>query len=134
MYHCWAVGVIKYTLLFELCDEICIFFFNCCVEQGMLYAAKAVLHDAASVVNDALTSHADYSLVLCGHSLGGGAALLATILLASGMQSLPIALNDAQRRRLRCYAYGAPPVFGPLSELVLCMKLLFVRVCFFYLC
>lgn len=73
----------------------------------MLLAAKALLRDAAAVLTRALATQPDYALVLCGHSLGGGAALLASILLLSDIGSLPIALTAAQRARLRCYACGA---------------------------
>lgn len=51
----------------------------------------------------------DYNLVLTGHSMGAGVACLITILLH---HERPPALRD---RTIRCHAFAAPPVFGPLS-------------------
>jgi hypothetical protein len=96
--------------------------------QGSVMATKHFLRDVAGSVTTALEKHADYSLVFVGHSLGGAVALLATIMLLSDMPSLPFALTDEQRRKLRCYAFGPPPVFSPISDLDEYREQIFVAV------
>lgn len=42
--------------------------------KGMVYAAKSISKMTGKIITDELRSKADYSLVIVGHSLGGGVA------------------------------------------------------------
>lgn len=42
--------------------------------KGMVYAAKSISKMTRKIVTDELRSKSDYSLVIVGHSLGGGVA------------------------------------------------------------
>jgi hypothetical protein len=66
--------------------------------RGMFEAAKAVYHDAASTIANELAQYPEYSLVLTGHSLGGGCAALLGKLL------------EYQYPTLKVYLFGAPCV------------------------
>lgn len=71
-----------------------------CGHHGMLEAARAVQNDSEAVIAKELEDNPEYSLVLVGHSLGGGcAALLGTLLERSYPES-----------RIQVYLYGAPCV------------------------
>mmetsp|Transcript_15968 Transcript_15968/g.43965 ORF Transcript_15968/g.43965 Transcript_15968/m.43965 type:complete len:648 (-) Transcript_15968:758-2701(-) len=68
--------------------------------HGMLEAAKWLLNTTQKVVEDELQKNPDYSLVICGHSMGGGvAALLGTM----WRRQFPVSV----------YVYG-PPCIAPL--------------------
>jgi Lipase (class 3) len=66
--------------------------------RGMLEAAKAVLGDAEPCIVKELYENPNYSLVLVGHSLGGGCAALLGKLLENRYPTL------------RVYLFGAPCV------------------------
>eukprot|EP00668_Euglena_longa_P004091 GGOE01004795.1.p1 GENE.GGOE01004795.1~~GGOE01004795.1.p1 ORF type:complete len:422 (+),score=104.88 GGOE01004795.1:25-1266(+) len=72
------------------------------VHQGMLLSASNLLASVREPVLQALADHPDYDLVVTGHSLGGGSAILLTLL----MRASP----DALLRRATCVAFGPPPV------------------------
>ena len=79
---------------------------------GMLKAAQRLLAALRPTLVSALLQHPSFSLLFCGHSLGGGlAALLATLL----GPSLEVANPDGSQARrvpVRAYAYGAPAVLS----------------------
>jgi hypothetical protein len=66
--------------------------------RGMLEAAKAVYSDAEAVVSHELLCNPEYSLVLTGHSLGGGCAALLGKLFENRYPTLKV------------YLFGAPCV------------------------
>lgn len=70
--------------------------------HGMLQAARGVATETAASIDDELALNPDYSLVLVGHSLGGGvAAVLGT-------------LWESKYPDLVVYGYGSPCV-GPVD-------------------
>ncbi|CAE7476289.1 DAGLA [Symbiodinium pilosum] len=75
--------------------------------KAMLASARAVLERTRPALNEALRENPGYSLVVTGHSLGAGTAILCTVLLS-------VAQLDS-RPRLTCFAFAPPPVVGPLS-------------------
>jgi Lipase (class 3) len=65
---------------------------------GMVQAAQAVQQDCQAILAREMQRHPDYTLVLVGHSLGGGcAAILGTLL-------------ERDHANLRVYCYGPPGV------------------------
>ncbi|CAE7455538.1 Dagla [Symbiodinium sp. CCMP2456] len=76
--------------------------------KAMLASARAVLERTRSALNEALKENSGYSLVITGHSLGAGTAILCTILLSvSPLDSRPA---------MKCFAFAPPPVVGPLNS------------------
>ena len=78
--------------------------------RGILGGARKILHESKNVLQTALSLFPNYNLVICGHSLGGGAAELITLELLYGEE------NEHNRfarngTKITCYAFGAPPVF-----------------------
>ena len=79
----------------------------------MVTMAERVWQVAGPTVSKLLHEHSDYELILTGHSLGAGTAVLLTVMLQSKLQpknqpTLPT------NQKLRCFAYAAPPVYTPL--------------------
>jgi hypothetical protein len=68
-----------------------------------LLAATSLLRHCATTLTSSLERFPTYSLVLCGHSLGAGVAMLCAIILLSDLKSSPLQLTPAQRDSLRCY-------------------------------
>lgn len=80
---------------------------RCCGHHGMLCAARALDQDAQALVRAELEAYPDYSLVLLGHSMGGGvAALLGTL--------WEDVFGGDNNRFKAVYVYGAPCV-APLD-------------------
>ncbi|CAM9729332.1 unnamed protein product [Ectocarpus sp. 4 AP-2014] len=95
--------------------------------QGISQSAVRVWTAVKGEVEKQLREHGDYKLVLTGHSLGAGAAILLKILLERNATdafkrsvSLPKDKTAAQMARLdvgrpvhvECYAFAPPPVFS----------------------
>ncbi|CAK9035909.1 unnamed protein product [Durusdinium trenchii] len=76
--------------------------------KAMLASAQAVLEKTRPALEQALRDHSGFSLVITGHSLGAGTAILCTVLLSV----TPL----KARPRMRCFAYAPPPVIGPLEH------------------
>jgi hypothetical protein len=94
------LGSIDTKFIYNFWDIFNLFSFNKRLygHHGMLEAAKAILSDSNACIANELLENPDYSLVLAGHSLGGGcAALLGKIL-------------EKRYPTLRVYLYGAPCV------------------------
>eukprot|EP00929_Paragymnodinium_shiwhaense_P054873 TRINITY_DN27503_c0_g1_i2.p1 TRINITY_DN27503_c0_g1~~TRINITY_DN27503_c0_g1_i2.p1 ORF type:complete len:488 (+),score=101.89 TRINITY_DN27503_c0_g1_i2:89-1465(+) len=77
--------------------------------QGILASARAVLERTSSILTETLGSAPGIvNLVVCGHSLGAGTAILCALLLlkASGIVA---------SERLRCFAFAPPAVVSSLD-------------------
>eukprot|EP00667_Euglena_gracilis_P015225 EG_transcript_15822 len=72
------------------------------VHQGMMLAATNLFASVRQPILQALAENPSYDLVVTGHSLGGGSAILLTLL----MRTSP----DEPLRRATCVAFGPPPV------------------------
>ncbi|CAM9900340.1 unnamed protein product [Ectocarpus sp. 6 AP-2014] len=95
--------------------------------QGISQSAVRVWTTVRGEVEKQLREHSDYKLVLTGHSLGAGTAILLKILLernamevlkggfrlAKDKTAAKTARLDVGRRvRVECYAFAPPPVFS----------------------
>lgn len=74
--------------------------------RGMKDAANSLFEAVLPTVRAALARRPAYTLVVCGHSLGAGVALLLTKVLL-----------DAGFAGVRCYAIAPCPVFGPRGKI-----------------
>jgi hypothetical protein len=83
------------------------------VHSGMLKCADKISKSPVkSAVIEALKRHPGFSLVLCGHSLGGGVAALLTLLWSreigiKGGKKVFVTNKDEgfQERPIRCFVY-----------------------------
>jgi pimeloyl-ACP methyl ester carboxylesterase len=75
---------------------------------GMRDAAFAVYNSTVETVRVALAANPGFSLVITGHSMGGGIAVLLTKILIDS----PLKCDG-----IRCYAISPPPVFGPIHAI-----------------
>jgi len=84
--------------------------------RGILDGAMKILQEAEDVFKEALIQNSNYSIVVTGHSLGGGAAQLITLEMIYGFWKERIGIpNDTI---VNCYAFGAPPVFTSAETIV----------------
>ena len=56
-------------------------FLNGYAHQGILKGARLILDQVLGKIGDQLSDHPDYSVVVTGHSLGGGTAVLVTMIM-----------------------------------------------------
>ena len=88
---------------------------RCMAHSGIATSAQNVLEKIGPELKALLLEHPTYKLVLTGHSLGGGTAVLATCLLlherrtGTGPGILP------EGRVVECFAYAPPPVLSVTS-------------------
>ena len=75
----------------------------------MMTMAERVWSAAGGTVRQLLEENEDYELILTGHSLGAGTACLLNIMCHNDGNKL------VDGRKVRCFAYAAPPVFSPLE-------------------
>eukprot|EP00747_Dinoflagellata_sp_TGD_P030554 gnl/TRDRNA2_/TRDRNA2_134712_c0_seq2.p1 gnl/TRDRNA2_/TRDRNA2_134712_c0~~gnl/TRDRNA2_/TRDRNA2_134712_c0_seq2.p1 ORF type:complete len:542 (+),score=104.87 gnl/TRDRNA2_/TRDRNA2_134712_c0_seq2:95-1720(+) len=75
--------------------------------QAMLAAAQQVLQKTRSTVEMALAANKGFGLLVTGHSLGAGTAILCALLLAT--------TPPPSKPKLRCFAYAPPPVLSTRS-------------------
>jgi len=75
--------------------------------KAILLCAREVLARTRPIMDAALRDNAGYGVIVTGHSLGGGTAILATVLLEA--QQL-----DA-KPKLKCFAYAPPPVCSSVA-------------------
>lgn len=82
--------------------------FGLLAHKAMLASAKAVIEKTRPALEEALRE-TGFPLLITGHSLGAGTAILCTVLLSrvSPLSGSP---------KMRCFAYAPPPVVGPLSN------------------
>lgn len=77
--------------------------------QGISEMAKNVWKESGEKITKLMEEFPDYKLVICGHSLGGGASCLLTLhIYVDGL--VP---SD---RNIECYAFAPPPTFYPCSD------------------
>jgi len=81
--------------------------------EGILLSARNVIDEIESFLLPLI--ECDYKVMLCGHSLGAGTAILAATLLRSKYPE--IFLKPGQ---IHVYAYGAPPVLDHDSAIAAC--------------
>ncbi|CAB9498998.1 Sn1-specific diacylglycerol lipase beta [Seminavis robusta] len=74
----------------------------------MMTMAERVWTNAGGTIRYFLKKHEDYELIVTGHSLGAGCGCLLTIMCQNQGGRL------IEGRKMRCFAYAAPPVFTPL--------------------
>ena len=77
--------------------------------KGILSGARVILAAVQEQLVAALASHPDYGLVITGHSLGAGTAILLALDLLAG----PIVSSA----RIRCLALAPPPVFRSINPI-----------------
>lgn len=75
----------------------------------MMTMAERVWEAAGETVNNLLEANEDYEFIVTGHSLGAGCACLLNIMCHNNRRRL------IQGRKMRCFAYAAPPVFTALE-------------------
>mmetsp|Transcript_21165 Transcript_21165/g.42411 ORF Transcript_21165/g.42411 Transcript_21165/m.42411 type:complete len:513 (-) Transcript_21165:668-2206(-) len=71
--------------------------------EGILISSESMVRKIKPFIID-LIEECDYSVMLCGHSLGAGAATLSALILRSRFPKL------TTNQKLRVYAFGPPPV------------------------
>eukprot|EP00163_Fabomonas_tropica_P004627 TRINITY_DN14074_c0_g1_i1.p1 TRINITY_DN14074_c0_g1~~TRINITY_DN14074_c0_g1_i1.p1 ORF type:complete len:602 (+),score=108.89 TRINITY_DN14074_c0_g1_i1:159-1964(+) len=81
--------------------------------EGILHAATALIDRVDDAVHEGISRYPAYRIVVTGHSLGAGTAILLTMLLQRKRQEYHI----DQRVPLRCYAFAPPPCYGPLDSI-----------------
>mmetsp|Transcript_78220 Transcript_78220/g.205265 ORF Transcript_78220/g.205265 Transcript_78220/m.205265 type:complete len:399 (-) Transcript_78220:14-1210(-) len=90
----------------------------CAKEPFMGGKVHSGILDSAQLVADAAKGHLmrlsqempRKSIAIVGHSLGAGAAILATVLLSAEGQPLSRLMAAS---KVKCYAFASPPVFEP---------------------
>ena len=82
--------------------------------QGMLLCAHRILDKCKNQIVNTLKENPGYKLTLTGHSLGGGVAILITMILLTDQFDEEIDMFNL-RDDLKCYAYSPPPVYSDES-------------------
>ena len=81
--------------------------------RGIMQAAEMVARSTCDSIADALQQNEGYRLVVTGHSLGAGTAVLATLLIDQELND-----DDDQRRfSVTCVALAPPPVLTAFPRL-----------------
>jgi sn1-specific diacylglycerol lipase len=72
---------------------------------GMVRSAKRIIDESSQILKKAFETYPGYRFVITGHSLGGGTAILTTMLVLSR--------NDigVDPKKVKCIAVAPPPVF-----------------------
>jgi hypothetical protein len=91
------------TSLFAMPVEFC----GGIAHNGMVKAARELVKTVVTVIKRTAERHPDYTVVLCGHSLGAGTAILLTMLLHK--------VKLLEEVNIKCYGFAPPPVFSPLE-------------------
>ena len=78
--------------------------------RGMLRGAKRIMAESLTKLQSAIDEHPGYRLVITGHSLGAGTAILITMGLLNNFWDLRFA-------QLKCVALAPPPVFRSQSPI-----------------
>ena len=89
-----------------VCDEDQ--FLDGFAHRGILQGGQRILEESGSILKQALQEHPGYRLVVTGHSLGAGTAILIAMSLLS-RQNLDIV--DPNQTEIKCVALAPPPVY-----------------------
>ena len=105
-----VVLVIRGTFCFKdaLIDVVCeeTEFLDGFGHKGFMEGARKVLEKSSKILEKSLIEHYGYSLVVCGHSMGGSVAVMITMeLLRTNAEVLPPGVG------VRCVALGSAPVY-----------------------
>jgi len=94
--------------------------------EGILHSAQQLLKEISHLIEEYALSKG-FDIVCCGHSLGGGAAILLSILIRGKYASLVTCPHDEERedqgdarrksQRVQAYAFAPPPLLDRLSSL-----------------
>jgi len=85
--------------------------------SGIKAAAEKVYEQAIGSLTEALEKFQGYKVVLCGHSLGGGTAILLKLLIHQKQMEGSLKIDPSVQ--IECFAYAPPPVFrGLLPEVM----------------
>jgi len=76
--------------------------------QAILAAARAVLEKTEAALIAGLDQNPGFGIVVAGHSLGAGTAILCALLIKAS----PKYANQ----KLRCFAYAPPPIISPITD------------------
>lgn len=93
--------------------------------EGIAFAAKTIYESTREILEKEFVKHPGYTLMITGHSLGAGTAMLYTILVNYERQNNKQQPNGGTTIDgypfpgivIECHAFAAPPVFSPLSVL-----------------
>ena len=77
--------------------------------QGILNSSKEIISNVQEIIRDALEDNPGYELIITGHSLGGGAAVLTTMEFIARKKKY----FGGKDIKMSCVALAPPPVFGP---------------------
>jgi len=101
---------LKDALLDMVCDDAP--FIGGFAHSGILSGTQKVMSLVQEKIQDACKQYPEYELVITGHSLGAGVAVLISLDLLIGEKS--IILPDSTQ--IRCFAFAPPPVFRSASD------------------
>ena len=87
-------------------------FLNGFSHGGMLGGAKRIMKECREAIQKAVNDHPDYRLVITGHSLGGGTAILITMDLLNGDHNI----TNLETKNIKCIAIAPPPVYRSQSH------------------
>lgn len=88
--------------------------------KAMLASAREVLKRTSTALAEAVQANPGFDLMVTGHSLGAGTAILCSLL----MSVTPVVPTNP---KLKCFAYAPPPVVGPHNH----PKVQAVKICSF---
>lgn len=113
-----VVLVIRGTFSFKdvIMDVVCEEhpFLDGFAHKGMLEGSMKVLEKSRRILQKTLRDHFGYTLVVAGHSMGGGTAELITLEFLLGSRSSSILPPGVE---VRCVALGPPPVYRSQTEI-----------------
>ena len=72
---------------------------------GMVRSAKRIIDESSQILKKAFETYHGYRFVITGHSLGGGTAILTTMLVLSRNNI------GVDSKKVKCIAVAPPPVF-----------------------
>ena len=81
--------------------------------NGMIAAAKSIFDENQSLLIQLRSKNKGYGVVVTGHSLGAGTAILLSMLVMDSASFKDGAF------KVKCYAFAPPPVFTPLENVKL---------------
>jgi len=107
-----VVLVIRGTFCFKdaLIDVVCeeAEFLDGFAHKGFMEGSRKVLDKSAKILEQSLVEHYGYSLVVCGHSMGGSVAVMITMEL---LRNNSVATVLPPGITARCVALGSAPVY-----------------------